>query len=1540
MKTLKPLRRSALAAIANQFVAKSLRSSLRTALEVFANLFKTKTLRSYLRSTATITLSLTLLAPQQTTAQTSFDFSGSVTSDTLWDADIVRVFSDVRIFDSVTLTIAPGTRVEFQNYHDIIVAGRLIAEGTANDSIVFTIHDTTGYHTDSISSGGWGGILWDDTTFGEWGEMADNDTSKLSHCIIEYVKGIRDYGDSERWESGGIVVQHFSKLLIEHSQIRYCKSTNTGGGILVAHHARPVIRHNYIHHNEAPTGGGVSIGYANPVIHHNLISHNGHGTYTMGSGAGVFISSSDVVFEHNEVSYNKYSLDGGGLMLIGSNCLIRNNDIHNNEARNGAGLYYTNKASPTIINNRFYLNYGGYGGAIFLMNTSGRIISNLIFNNQVTQHGGAIFMNTSDPLVLNNTIVNHQARYGGAIYIATANASIVNNIIWNSTAVGGDQFFVDNNYLNPTIEHNVIQDGLAGFFWYYPGDFSGVYENNLESDPQFEDPVTGIGIVPLPGSYDWEISSTSPCLNQGKHEGMEPHFPEFDLEGDQRVRYGTVDLGALERQIPAITAGGMFRSDTSLMADTIFINDDLIIADSFQLDIALGSTVRFLGHYEIEVRGSLTAKGSSEIPILFTMHDTTGFSDHFSTNGGWQGIRVDNSGFGMAGAMHDNAGSVLDHCIIEYVKTELDTWAGRAPVSVQYFDDLKVSNCTIRNNVGIRGSAGVYGYYSRVNICDNHFENNRIREGSNYNSGGALLLSSCHGNIHRNTFRNNHAERMGGGLMSEASRLSVRNNLFDANTCDMMGAPIYTSYSRDTLVNNIISNNHADDMVNLYFDRSTILMIGNLVCNNNQGIRGNVTDLTLVNNTIVNNQKEGVRVADGNLTMLNNIISGNEHQVLIYNPYNETLVTHCLVDGGMIGIEGIWDGQVTNIFDGQPHFKSPSGGVGTGFAGLEADFSLLSFSPAVNASLPDPSGKMPPTDLLGQPRLHDLGFDLGAIENQDDPPVITRHPFGGYFCEGDTLKLYAIARDTALYQWMHGDSLLGGMDHPTLTLAGLSSGDEGNYYCRISNAYDTLETVPAFINVNAGPEINADPLPVHTVAGRNEVFSVYSSGEELEFQWFHDGVVVPDQTFPEYRFEVEDSTGEGFFHCVVTNNCGSDTSEAAPVWLVPQICMVTVSPTTGKNLVVWEKNSRSPVLAYHIYRESVAAGIYDRLATIPYDELSVFTDTSADPTVQAYLYKITALDGGGEESGIDLCLPHKTIHLIVSTNPELKTTQLQWDKYFGFDYQTYTIYKSTTGMNFDPVHSLSASLNSWTDPVASSGDLFYRMAVEKPDPCVPGGGGKKSGTGYKAGTGPYVHSLSNMDDNKLKEGQLPPDTITISNSSIEEGNLPGAFIGKLLTADADSLDSHTYKFVPGDGADDNHSFTLSGDLLLASETFDYETKNAYSVRIRSTDEAGNFYEMAFTIMILEQTTGIGGITAANRVRVYPNPFSESTTLKFPNPEHEAYKLVLTDLSGKVSRVIDGIYTSEIVLKRGDLRPGLYFLELRGPGVYRGKIIIE
>jgi hypothetical protein len=98
-------------------------------------------------------------------------------------------------------------------------------------------------------------------------------------------------------------------------------------------------------------------------------------------------------------------------------------------------------------------------------------------------------------------------------------------------------------------------------------------------------------------------------------------------------------------------------------------------------------------------------------------------------------------------------------------------------------------------------------------------------------------------------------------------------------------------------------------------------------------------------------------------------------------------------------------------------------------------------------------------------------------------------------------------------------------------------------------------------------------------------------------------------------------------------------------------------------------------------------------------------------------------------------------------------------------------------------------------------------------------------------------------------GQSPTD-ILLSNSTVEEGMPINTVVGTLSSVDANLGDTFTYSLVSGSGDTGNGSFNISGNQLRSSVVFDYETQNSYSVRIRTTDQGGLFFDKAFTITII------------------------------------------------------------------------------------------
>ncbi|MFC2080787.1 choice-of-anchor Q domain-containing protein [Bacteroidota bacterium] len=1228
---------------------------------------------------------------------------------------------------------------------------------------------------------------------------------------------------------------------------------------------------------------------------------------------------------------------------------------------------YASGGNLTILNNSICNNTAGFGGGGFYIYQSDPEFANNIICNNEAGMGGGVYFSSTQCVCTNNTISFNKASSGGGLEIGQqANPELYNNIIW-----GNEPKQVSMTEINPVINfyYNNIQDGKEEFQLEVGSIYFGEFLNNIDTIPGFQSPPAGAGFA-YPGfGADWSLLASSPCINKGSKTIAASFLPEIDYDNNKRIAYSEIDIGAYEFNLPTMDASCSIGQNLTWTADTIKVNCDITIQDSYTLTINPGALVQFQGPYKIEVEGTLLALGTETDSIVFTVRDTTGFADLTTDNGGWKGIEFD--------PIATNDSSMIYYSRFEYGKRIDDSGgiftSGGGAIFVSNCFRLLISNSTITNSMALAGG-GIFLYFSPIRIQHSTINHNRSLE----SSGGGIFLRSSHASINGCIISHNECAQDAGGIFVYNCKPLIENCTISYNSTEHFGGGIYAYldsrpvlsgnvisynsgeeggglwlFSPAYLNDNLISNNHAlkgGGLVNQ--SDKPITLINNIICNNTAensdgAILIRSDNAKLINNTIVNNyagqDNGGITLSIG-ATVMNTIVWGNntpnDSKQIFTNLAVHPDISFSNIQGGLQSMgysdPSYYPGIYESNLDSLPGFNHPTIGPGNGYDGTMAEWTILATSPAVNAGNPDTQDyEVLSSDFYDNTRIHLSLIDIGAAENQSGIPIIEEHPLNFSRCIGDSVEFSVKVTNDAFYQWQLNQVNIPGANQNSFNIDSIRSDHEGNYQCIIRNGYGTIKSNPSLLQVKLPPVILSQPEHTWAELNARSNFKIFAHGTNPEYQWRLDGTELEGQILNELSIPETGYQHEGLYDCIISNVCGSDTTNSANLYLVPQICMVTVSQTTGYNLVVWEKESKSTVLAYNIYRESEAAGIYDILTTVSYDDLSVFVDTMADPTVQAYLYKITAIDTAEKETDIDLCKPHKTIHLLVTTNPELNTTQLAWDRYYGFDYQTYTIYRSSTGLNFDPVHSMSASLNSWTDPNPSTGDLFYRIAVEKPVPCTAEESGKK------AGTGPFYHSLSNMDDNKLQAGQLPPDTITLSNNSIEEEKLPATVIGKLLTEDPDTIDSHSYQFVPGEGDDDNIRFTLLGDLLLASESFDYESKSQYLIRIRSTDQAGGFCEVPFIIQItdVDETTGLP-VLNSSAVKAFPNPFLTETIITFPNPSAEPYRMLLMDLSGKVIRIKENITSGKVLLKRGSLGKGMYIIELKGEKTYRGKLVIE
>ena len=232
------------------------------------------------------------------------------------------------------------------------------------------------------------------------------------------------------------------------------------------------------------------------------------------------------------------------------------------------------------------------------------------------------------------------------------------------------------------------------------------------------------------------------------------------------------------------------------------------------------------------------------------------------------------------------------------------------------------------------------------------------------------------------------------------------------------------------------------------------------------------------------------------------------------------------------------------------------------------------------------------------------------------------------------------------------------------------------------------------------------------------------------------------------------------------------------------------------------------------------------------------------------------------------------------------------------------------------VVQLAGSFNGWSTtatPLSAQGNGVYAAEVTVDGPV--------SGISYKFLKGTTAADYEVVSDRTISavlpnlqastldvvlfgndDGVAPTD-IALSASSIAENNTVNAVVGILSSTDATvGGDTHTYTLVAGAGDTDNASFNISGTSLRAGDTFDFETKSSYSIRVRSTDSKGNFFDEVFTISVTDVADapsgstfagwssnapvtselvgkyGIGGATNSSAASERPEPGLDSNTL--------------------------------------------------------------
>ena len=299
-------------------------------------------------------------------------------------------------------------------------------------------------------------------------------------------------------------------------------------------------------------------------------------------------AGTESTLDERQLTTNITTISGGGTTQcfnITADAYIDGFTITAGNAENG-GVMYINDCSPTIRNCIFTDNVANTSGGAIYNNQSGATIVNCLFTNNTanTGSGGAVTTTgkSRNVNITNCTLVSNTAAIaGGAIYNTTANPVITNCILWGNSS--GNQTYNDvysDSTSIPTFNHCLIgQDNFASL--------NG--SNNISLHPQFA------------GVSNYHLTDLSPCVDTGSNS--EITGIDDDIEGNTRIKSGTVDIGAYEfpgNPVGIWNENGNIASDNGYGGELGFTMNETMVTDSLWIiDDGSGDNIEFepVGEY-------------------------------------------------------------------------------------------------------------------------------------------------------------------------------------------------------------------------------------------------------------------------------------------------------------------------------------------------------------------------------------------------------------------------------------------------------------------------------------------------------------------------------------------------------------------------------------------------------------------------------------------------------------------------------------------------------------------------------------------------------------------------------------------------------------------------------------------------------------------------------------------------------------------------------------------------------------------------------
>lgn len=630
---------------------------------------------------------------------------------------------------------------------------------------------------------------------------------------------------------------------------------------------------------------------------------------TEACGGGAYLT--DYAFLQNcQISHNYAEDYGGGVYLQGS-------EAHT------AGI-----ANSKVTNNNTNGSGGGVAGSMF------SVTNCLVANNTSNLSGAGIYARQNTSIVAASTIVRNLSIQGSGdvdvfsgpgLQLQNNYIYVVGSIIWGNQS--GNRIKANRHGI--LFHHTGIENGAA-----YGG--SPLYlspDNNGEFfSPSFIQPTTGAGANYTGG--DWHLNSSSYCANRypSGWQYMKDYYmirlaPQTDLDGNERTRQDTIDLGCYE--------SGHRSTGNPHYTGRIFVS-------------TTGAGNRTGNNWQ-------NAVGS--IGMAQTLASTYGISDLWVKEGVYYGSFTMHKGLNVYGGFQGNEPSdfVAERRDLQHHHSVLDGRNQTQVLSSPEDGTALWDGFVIRN--GQYDTIGEYTKDTNASTCGGVFIKGRttlknaiIENCSSYYGGGVVLTDGA--KLVNSIVRHNTAEKDGGGVYALQS--SIENCLITDNHALNTGGGVYSCASR--LTGCAIANNVQSDEETLGGGISNPLYTKTITywdAQAQQAVSRTIAGTSYMYNSIIWNNRNGQSYGSdiqGYVTLTN---------CAVENGHDGTNITPIAHDN---------DGYDFGMF--YPRFADPENG----------DYSLTELSDLIDMG--DQTFAYESTEILMNPRVYGSNVDLGPYEVQ------------------------------------------------------------------------------------------------------------------------------------------------------------------------------------------------------------------------------------------------------------------------------------------------------------------------------------------------------------------------------------------------------------------------------------------------------------------------------------------------------------------------------------------------------------------------------